>query len=205
MVSNGSGNWQYDPNSGQSGSNGGIEPVGNAYDPGFQGGQPAFQESGPQPYDHGYGQGGSGQGGYGQGGYGQGGHGPGYTAPLNVGSIPPGTPIPVSAEEFQAERSMAGFMHWGAIFLGWVAGVIGLVAKPASGGRYQEIHAKESLNFSIVMLIGYTISGVLSMVVIGFFMILGLLGFDIYQRIKATGAADRGEMPNYWLPFRVIN
>lgn len=168
----------------------GPEPHGNAYDPGFN---PA-----PHPQTQQYG---AQQPGYQQ----YGGPQPGYQPPLNAGQIPPGSMIPVSPQEYQAEKSMASFSHWGSIFVGWVAGLIGLLAKPAQGGRYQEVHAKESLNFSIVMLVGYMINYALMFLFIGFITILVQLGFDIYMRVKASGAAERGEMPAYWLPFRALN
>ena len=154
---------------------GGPEPHGNAHDPGFN---PAPHPQAPQY---------------------------GFQQPLNAGQIPPGSMIPVSPQEHQAEKSMASFSHWGAIFLSWLAGLIGLLATPAQGGRYQEIHAKESLNFSIIMLIGYAINYMLTFLLIGFLTGLIQFGFDIYMRIKASGAAERGEMPTYWLPFRVLN
>ena len=55
------------------------------------------------------------------------------------------------------------------------------------------------------MLIGYAINYMLTFLLIGFLTGLIQFGFDIYMRIKASGAAERGEMPTYWLPFRVLN
>jgi len=130
---------------------------------------------------------------------------PAAQRPLMNSQIPPGSPVPVSPQEAASERGMASFAHWGAIFLSWAAGLIALLAKPTQGGRYQEIHAKESLNFSIVMVIGYMISGVLMTVYLGFLLWIGVWVFDIVQRVKAAQAADQGLMPNYWLPFRVLN
>lgn len=154
----------------------GQEPSGNAYDPSFN--------ARPQQHPGSMG---------------------GHPMPLSPGQIPPGSPVPVSPQEVEAERGMASFTHWGAIFLSWIAGVIGLLAKPPQGGRYQELHAKESLNFSIIMIIGYMVSGALALAWVGWLMLPALAVFDIIQRVNASSAASHGRMPTYWLPFRAIN
>lgn len=124
--------------------------------------------------------------------------------PINIGSLDPGGTIPVSEYELQSEVGKAAFAHWGAIFLGWIAGVVVLLWHPVNAGRYQEVHAKESLNFSVIMLIGYLISVLLAPVAIGFITFVLVYGFDIWNRVKAARAADAGRLPQYWMPFRVL-
>lgn len=184
---------------------------------------PQYGEQSPEPSGFPeYGQSPAAQGpyrsGYGQQGYGYGtssGATPGYlsggytaaTYPQAVprlSEIPPLTPIPgIDPADIAQNKDMAGFAHWGSIFLGFLAPVIVLVAKPDS--KYAHVHAKESLNYMVWMLIAYVISFLLWIVVVGMAITLALLIYQIVAAIHATGAAHRGLMPKFWMPFRVTN
>ncbi|WP_051215205.1 DUF4870 domain-containing protein [Granulicoccus phenolivorans] len=138
------------------------------------------------------------------------GYGAGYTAATypqqvpRLSEIPPLTPIPgIDPADIAQNKDLAAFAHWGTIFLGFLAPVIVLLAKPDS--KYAQVHAKEALNFGVWLLIGYVVSVLLWFVIVGMVITAGLLIYQLVASIGAAGAAQRGVMPRIWMPFRVTN
>ncbi|MBE3001690.1 DUF4870 domain-containing protein [Nocardiopsis sp. HNM0947] len=98
-----------------------------------------------------------------------------------------------------AECDSAKVVHIGGIFGVLVALIMYLMKKDES--PYVRYHAAQALNFQLLMMIGYFISGLLFIVVIGIVLWVGLLVTSIVIQIKAAGAAGRGEW--YRFPFNV--
>lgn len=65
-------------------------------------------------------------------------------------------------------------------------------------------HGKESLNFQISMLIYFVISLVLTLILIGFLLMLALVVFDIVMIIIATIKVNDGQSFRYPLCIRLI-
>lgn len=63
---------------------------------------------------------------------------------------------------------------------------------------------KESLNFQISMTIYFIVSAILTVVIIGILLIIGLLIFDVIVVILATIKANGGEKYRYPLSIRII-
>lgn len=63
---------------------------------------------------------------------------------------------------------------------------------------------KESLNFQISMTIYGIISGILALIVIGFFLLLALVVLEVVFIIIASVAANKGERYRYPLTIRFI-
>ena len=80
--------------------------------------------------------------------------------------------------------------------------VIWLVKKDESG--FVDYHGKESLNFQISMTIYYIVAGLLTLILIGFVLLLGLLIFNIVVVIMAAIKAYDGEYYTYPLCIRLI-
>lgn len=57
----------------------------------------------------------------------------------------------------------------------------------------------------VIMLIGYAVAGALTAIFIGVLALPVLYGWQLVATLRATGAANRGEMPDYWLPFRIFH
>jgi uncharacterized protein len=66
-------------------------------------------------------------------------------------------------------------------------------------------HALESLNFQLTLLIGYIISAVLMLVLIGFFTAAVIAIASIVLQIVAAVAANRGEDYRYPLTIRFVH
>ena len=67
-----------------------------------------------------------------------------------------------------------------------------------------EHHGREALNFQITVLIGYIVGGILTMICIGFFVVLAVWAVDIIFSIIACIAASKGEMYRYPVTLRLI-
>lgn len=131
-------------------------------------------------------------------------YGASATQGMKAEYIQPGTPLPVAPGELAANSKVASFAHWGTMLIGfWAPLIVYLMKKDES--PYTRLHASESLNFMVIMLIGYAIAGALSAILIGVFALPVLFIWQLVAVIGAAGAANRGEMPKYWLPFRVFS
>jgi len=180
---------------GQPGSHPGQDGTGGYMPPA---GQPGHVQSGGQP---GYGQPGgypppTGPSGsyppphpsqpYGHPGYGQPGHG-------QPGSAMGGPPSP-------DERNMAMFALLGGGILGFIVPLIIFLIKKDESPFVRD-QAAHSLNFQLLLLIGYVISSVLMIVLIGYLFWFALWVTSIVLGIMGGMAANRGEW--YRFPFNV--
>ncbi len=118
----------------------------------------------------------------------------------------PGQTAPMSASD---ERMWGMFAHL-APFVGAFVGlpvlgplVVFLIYKDRSA--FVRANALESLNFQLTLLIGYIISAVLVLVLVGFFTaaIIGIA--SIVLQILAAVAANRGEEYHYPLTIRFVH
>jgi len=107
------------------------------------------------------------------------------------------------------ERTWAMLCHLGA-FAGFMVPVghiiaplvIWLIKKEESA--LVEDQGKESLNFQISMTIYGFVAAVLTLIIIGFFLAIGLAIFDIVMVILAALKANRGERYRYPITIRFI-
>lgn len=143
------------------------------------GGQPGYGQPGgyPPPYP--------GQP-YGQPGYGP----PGYG--------PPGSAMGGPAN--QDERNMAMFAILGGGILGWLVPLIIFLIKKDESPFVRD-QAAQALNFQLLLLIGYVISSVLMIVLIGYLFWFALWVTSVVLGIMGGIAAGRGEW--YRFPFNV--
>lgn len=109
----------------------------------------------------------------------------------------------------QDDKNMAMFCHLAAfagmiIPFGSIVGplVIWLMKKDQSS--YIDYHGKESLNFQITMAIAFFVSFILMFVIIGFFLVFGLVIFELVVIIIASIKANDGEKYQYPFNFRFI-
>lgn len=93
--------------------------------------------------------------------------------------------------------------HLGGIFLSFVAPLIVLLTKGKESGFVRN-QAVEALNWTITILIGYVISGVLTTILIGFvtYAVVGIA--SVVFGIIATIAASRGETYRYPWALRLV-
>jgi uncharacterized protein len=143
---------------------------------------------------------------------------PGYTAPTSPAPAPGPSYGPPAAPSYTGQiqpMSAADERTWGmfahlAPFVGALVGlpflgplVVFLIYKDRS--PFVRRHAVESLNFQLTLLIGYVISAVLMLVIIGFFTAAAIAIASIVLQILAAVAANRGEDYRYPLTIRFVH
>ncbi|MET2010979.1 DUF4870 domain-containing protein [Microbacterium chocolatum] len=122
-------------------------------------------------------------------------------------STPPYGPPPAGASPSAAlspadERLWSTLVHLGGLFFGFLAPLIGyLILKDR--GPFVRAHTATALNFQLTLIIAYVVGGILSIVVIGLFVILAAYVLNIVFCIIAAVKAHRGEWYRYPLtiPF----
>ena len=129
---------------------------------------------------------------------------PAYNAPPPGYAAPPpgyaGAQPPLSDSD---QRMWAMLSHLGGILFGFIPSlVIWLMFKER--GRFVEEQAKEALNFQITWTIAMILSGILTVILIGF-VLLPLVGIaGLIFMILAAVAANKGQAYRYPVNVRLI-
>jgi hypothetical protein len=128
---------------------------------------------------------------------------PAYQAPPPGHQAPPPGYAAAAPMSDTDQRLWAMLSHLGGILFGIIPSlVIWLVYKDKS--RFVEEQAKEALNFQITILIGMVVSGVLTLILIGF-VLMAVIGIaDLVFCIIAGLAANKGEAYRYPFALRLI-
>jgi uncharacterized protein len=120
-------------------------------------------------------------------------------------------PPPPPANQYQAvqplnpsdERLWSTLIHVGGIFLGFWPALIGFLVLKDRGPFVRE-HTKAALNFQITALIANLISALLTLVIIGIFMLIAVSIVVIVFSIIAAIAANSGQYYKYPVSIEFI-
>ena len=133
--------------------------------------------------------------------------------PPPVPPVPPAGPPPVTPGGYAApsplspsdQRLWATLIHVGGIIFGFIPPLIGYLVLKDRGEFVQE-HTKTALNFQLTILIAFIVGSILSIVLIGVFILLAAWIIDIIFSIIAAIAANKGELYTYpkWCAFTFI-
>ena len=115
--------------------------------------------------------------------------------------VQPGAPVqPLSPAD---EKLWATLIHVGGIFFGFLPSLIGyLVLKDR--GPFVAAHSKTALNFQLTMLIASIVSGILTIIIIGFITLAAVGIVVIVFSIIAAMKANAGEFYTYPLSIKFI-
>ncbi|WP_158864049.1 DUF4870 domain-containing protein [Leifsonia sp. AG29] len=119
---------------------------------------------------------------------------------------PPQQPYGGSAQQLSPadEKLWSTLVHIGGILFSWIPALIGyLVLKDR--GPFVRAHTATALNFQITMFIAYVVGGILSVVVIGLFIILAVWVLTIVFSIIAAIKANQGEYYTYPLAIKFVS
>lgn len=98
------------------------------------------------------------------------------------------------------EKMWSILTHVGGILFHWLAALIAyLVLKDR--GPFVRWHTTQALNFQLTLLLAYIAGGVLSLVFVGFFVLIAAFVLNIVFGILAAMAASRGEF--YRIPVAI--
>lgn len=114
------------------------------------------------------------------------------------------TTITAEEKNFSLLAHLLGFAGYIVPFANIVGPlVVWLVKKDQSA--FIEYHAKESLNFQISITIYILVASILTIVLIGFPILIGLIIFAIVVIIKAAIAANKAERYTYPFTLRLVS
>ena len=125
---------------------------------------------------------------------------PSYAAPGTVGGYPNAYAGPTPTQD---DKTMGLLAHLLGIFLGFIGPlIIWLIKKDQS--PFVDDQGKESLNFQIMLMIGYVIGSVTSFLCIGFLILPAVWIFGIVFSIIAALKAKDGIAYRYPINLRLI-
>jgi len=102
------------------------------------------------------------------------------------------------------EKLWATLVHVGGLFFGPLPALIGyLVLKDR--GPFVRAHTATALNFQLTLLIAYIVGSILSIVVIGIFVLIAAYVLNIVFSIIAAVKANRGEWYQYPLTIKFLS
>ncbi|THG35179.1 DUF4870 domain-containing protein [Glaciibacter flavus] len=118
---------------------------------------------------------------------------------------PPGGPYGAPAQLSPADEKLwATLIHVGGILFGFLPALIGyLVLKDK--GPFIRAHTATALNFQITLLIAYIVGGILSLVIIGVFILLAAWVLSIVFGIIAAMKANQGQFYTYPLSIKFVS
>lgn len=117
---------------------------------------------------------------------------------------PPGEPSDPSWTSVTSdEKLFAIFAHLGTIIGGFLVPLIIWIVKKDES-PFVDYHAKEALNFQITVFLGYVVGGILSIVLIGVFVILACWILSVVCAIMAAVKANEGKPYRYPVSWRII-
>jgi uncharacterized Tic20 family protein len=102
------------------------------------------------------------------------------------------------------EKLWSTLVHVGGILFSWIPALVGyLVLKDR--GPFVRAHTATALNFQITIFIAYVVGGILSIVVIGLFIIIAAWVVDIVFSIIAAVKANQGEFYTYPVAIKFVS
>src|SRR6185312_3675763 len=102
------------------------------------------------------------------------------------------------------EKLWATLVQVGGILFSWIPALIGyLVLKDR--GPFVRAHSATALNFQITIFIAYVVGVILSLVFVGFLVILAAWVIDIVFSIIAAVRANQGEYYTYPIAIRFVS
>ncbi|MFF1820226.1 DUF4870 domain-containing protein [Kribbella sp. NPDC058245] len=134
---------------------------------------------------------------------------PDNAGPPQDGNVPPyqqqpafqpGQPQALSPRD---ERTWSLLAHIGTIVLGFIAPLIVLLVQGEKSPMVRA-HSVESLNFQITVTIGYVVSSILMVVLIGFVTFFVIWAAALVFAILATIAASKGLPYKYPFALRLV-
>jgi uncharacterized Tic20 family protein len=102
------------------------------------------------------------------------------------------------------EKLWATLIHVGGILFGFLPALIGYVVLK-DRGPFIRAHATTALNFQITLLIAFVAGTVLSIIVIGIFVLLAAWVLGIVFSIMAAMAANKGQYYTYPLTIKFVH
>ncbi|TFC66237.1 DUF4870 domain-containing protein [Cryobacterium sp. TMT2-4] len=102
------------------------------------------------------------------------------------------------------EKLWATLVHVGGILFYFVPALIGYIVLK-DRGPFIRAHTATALNFQLTLLIAYAVGGVLTIILVGYLVLLAAFVLMVVFGIMAALAANRGEYYTYPLSIKFVN
>ena len=101
------------------------------------------------------------------------------------------------------QRLWSTLVHVGGIFLGFVSPLVGYLVLKDRGGFVRQ-HTATALNFQLTMTIASFVGGILSIIVIGLFLVFAVVIVVLIFSIMAAMAANNGQPYKYPIAIEFV-
>ncbi|KQP01204.1 DUF4870 domain-containing protein [Leifsonia sp. Leaf264] len=118
---------------------------------------------------------------------------------------PPQNPYQASGQLSPSDEKLwATLIHIGGILFGFLPALIGYLVLKDKGPFIRE-HTATALNFQITLLIVYVVGSILTLVLVGFLILLAAWVLAIVFGIIAAMKANAGQLYTYPLTIKFVN
>lgn len=119
---------------------------------------------------------------------------------------PPQQPYGGQAQQLSPadEKLWATLIHIGGILFNWIPALIGYLVLKDRGPFVRE-HTATALNFQITLFIGYVVGWILTIVGIGFIILLAVWVLNIVFSIIAAVKANQGQYYTYPIAIKFVS
>jgi uncharacterized Tic20 family protein len=124
---------------------------------------------------------------------------------MSESKLPPANPYSAPSQLSPADEKLwATLIHIGGILFGFLPALIGFIVLK-DRGPFIRAHAATALNFQITLAIAYVVGSILTVILVGVFILAAAWILSIVFSIMAAIAANKGEWYTYPLTIKFIN
>ncbi|MCU1446821.1 DUF4870 domain-containing protein [Cryobacterium sp.] len=124
---------------------------------------------------------------------------------MSEATPPPASPYQTPSQLSPADEKLwATLIHIGGILFSFVPALIGFIVLK-DRGPFIRAHTATALNFQITMAVAGFIGGILTIVLVGFFILAAVWIVNIVFSIMAAIAANKGEWYSYPLTIKFLS
>ncbi|MBX0298882.1 DUF4870 domain-containing protein [Cryobacterium sp. 1639] len=124
---------------------------------------------------------------------------------MSESKLPPANPYSAPSQLGPADEKLwATLIHIGGILFGFLPALIGFIVLK-DRGPFIRAHSATALNFQITLAIAYVVGSILTVILVGVFILAAAWILSIVFSIMAAIAANKGEWYTYPLTIKFIN
>jgi uncharacterized Tic20 family protein len=124
---------------------------------------------------------------------------------MSESKLPPANPYTAPSQLSPADEKLwATLIHIGGILFGFLPALIGFIVLK-DRGPFIRAHTATALNFQITLAIAYVVGSVLTVILVGVFILAAAWILSIVFSIMAAIAANKGEWYTYPLTIKFVS
>ena len=124
---------------------------------------------------------------------------------MSEATPPPASPYQAPSQLSPADEKLwATLIHIGGILFGFLPALIGFIVLK-DRGPFIRAHTATALNFQITLAIAYVVGSILTVILVGIFILAAAWILSIVFSIMAAIAANKGEWYTYPLTIKFVS